>query len=98
MSPLEIFLVALAAVLTAGCVFLLVAWRRSRAAQVVALAARARFVDSQHMAAETAVAAERMRILREMHDVIAHSLAIMIARRTAAAMSSPTLLRPAGRS
>ena len=80
MSPLELFLAGLAAVLAAGCVLLFVAWRRSQAAQAVALAARARFLASQHLAAETAVAAERMRILREMHDVIAHSLAIMIAQ------------------
>ena len=37
-------------------------------------------MDAQQRAAELAVAAERIRILREMHDVIAHSLAIMIAQ------------------
>ena len=80
MSPPEPLLAVLAAALATGCVILIVALRRSRAAHAVALAARARILDSQHLAAETAVAAERIRILREMHDVIAHSLAIMIAQ------------------
>ncbi len=80
MTPLEIALVALAAVLAVGCVALLVAHQRTRAELASARAARVRAVDAQQRAAELAVAAERMRILREMHDVIAHSLAIMIAQ------------------
>jgi signal transduction histidine kinase len=80
MSPLDLALAGLAVLLAAGCVVLLLAYRSSRAAQAVALAARARVLDAQQVAAEAAVAAERMRILREMHDVIAHSLAIMIAQ------------------
>jgi signal transduction histidine kinase len=80
MTSLDFALVALATVLAAGCVVLFVAYRRSLAAQATALAARAKVLDSQLLAAEAAVTAERMRILREMHDVIAHSLAIMIAQ------------------
>lgn len=59
---------------------LVVAYRRAEAARRSAQAARATAVSAQHKAAELAVAAERMRIVREMHDVIAHSLAIMIAQ------------------
>ncbi len=80
MTPLEIALLALVAALAAGCVLLRVAHRRVRRERDAALAARASAVDAQLRAAELAVAAERMRILREMHDVIAHSLAIMIAQ------------------
>jgi signal transduction histidine kinase len=80
MLALVLTLAAIAAVLAAACVFLFVENRRSRAALVVAQAARARVLNSQNLAAEAAVAAERIRILREMHDVIAHSLAIMIAQ------------------
>lgn len=80
MTALALALTVLAVVLVAVCVVLLVENRRSRAALVVAQTARARVLDSQNLAAEAAVAAERIRILREMHDVIAHSLAIMIAQ------------------
>ncbi len=80
MSPLDVVLAALAVLLAAGCVILLLAHRRARAELAVALAARASALNAQRLAAEAAVAAERIRILREMHDVIAHSLAIMIAQ------------------
>ena len=80
MTLLEIALAVLAAGLAAGCVALGIAYRRLRRERDVALAARASAEDAQNRAAELAVAAERMRILREMHDVIAHSLAIMIAQ------------------
>jgi signal transduction histidine kinase len=59
---------------------LLVLLQRSQRARRWALASRASAVESQQRTAELAVAAERLRILREMHDVIAHSLAIMIAQ------------------
>lgn len=58
----------------------LVLLRRARNERTHALASRAAAVDAQQRVAELAVAAERLRILREMHDVIAHSLAIMIAQ------------------
>ena len=80
MLALDLALAAIAAVLAGACVFLFVENRRARAALGVAHAARARVLDRQNLAAEAAVAAERIRILREMHDVIAHSLAIMIAQ------------------
>ncbi len=80
MSPLEIVLAALAVVLAGACVALFVVQQRLRRDLAGARAARASAVDAQQRASELAVAAERMRILREMHDVIAHSLAIMIAQ------------------
>ncbi|HEY3339093.1 MAG TPA: histidine kinase [Propionicimonas sp.] len=80
MIVLALVLAAIAVVLAAACVVLSFAYRRARAALVLAQAARARVLDRQVLAAEAAVAAERIRILREMHDVIAHSLAIMIAQ------------------
>ena len=80
MSPNEIVLAVLAALAAAGCLALLVVYRRARSALKSALAARASAVSAQQRAAEQAVSAERIRILREMHDVIAHSLAIMIAQ------------------
>lgn len=80
MSPLEWILVAALFASVGGVVVLTLALRRSERGRNRALAARASAVESQHRVAELAVAAERLRILREMHDVIAHSLAIMIAQ------------------
>jgi signal transduction histidine kinase len=80
MAPLDILLTVLAVGLGAACVALLVAYRRSERERGIAVAARDSAVSAHQRAAEIAVSAERMRILREMHDVIAHSLAIMIAQ------------------
>ncbi len=80
MSPLEITLSLLCLALAAAGVWLLLAYRGAETARARASAARATAVDGQQRAAELAVAAERIRIVREMHDVIAHSLAIMIAQ------------------
>jgi len=72
---------AVALVMCTGVIaVLVVALRRAQLARRWALASRASAVESQQRTAELAVAAERLRILREMHDVIAHSLAIMIAQ------------------
>jgi signal transduction histidine kinase len=76
----EIGLTALVVVLAGLSGWLGFALRRAVRERASAVAARASAVDAQLQAAERAVAAERMRILREMHDVIAHSLAIMIAQ------------------
>ncbi|MCC6495838.1 MAG: hypothetical protein IT193_06220 [Propionibacteriaceae bacterium] len=80
MSVLDVVLAVVAGLLAAGCIVLLDAHRRTRAALALAQAARTSALNAQHLAAEAAVAAERIRILREMHDVIAHSLAIMVAQ------------------
>lgn len=80
MSPLEIWLTAVvvALVATAGVGGFL--WWRFRVELGRTRAALARATRSQEQVAELAANAERMRIVREMHDVIAHSLAIMIAQ------------------
>lgn len=62
------------------CAVLLLTIRRTRSALQAAERAQTEAVDAQHRTAELAVAAERIRIVRDMHDVLAHSLAIMIAQ------------------
>lgn len=80
MSAPVVALIILCAALATGCGWLLFAYRRAEAQRRTAVAAQASAMGDQRRAAELAVAAERMRIVREMHDVIAHSLAIMIAQ------------------
>ena len=80
MTPLEWALLVALIASVGGASFLAAALRRSERGRTRALAARASAVESQQRVAELAVSAERLRILREMHDVIAHSLAIMIAQ------------------
>jgi signal transduction histidine kinase len=79
-TGLEVGLALAVAVSVAALAVVLVLLRRTQAERTHALASRAAAVDAQQRVAELAVAAERLRILREMHDVIAHSLAIMIAQ------------------
>ena len=66
--------------LVAALVLLVIALRRSQLERRAALASRAAALDARERVAELAAGKERIRILREMHDVIAHSLAIMIAQ------------------
>ena len=80
LTPLELALTATTVALAGALAWVLVVLRRDRLALGLARAARASAVDAQHRTAELAVAAERIRIVREMHDVLAHSLAIMIAQ------------------
>lgn len=80
MTPLAWAFAGLAAAALALAGYVGVRWRRDRAALRAAHTARASAVDAQRRTAELAVAAERMRIVREMHDILAHSLAIMIAQ------------------
>ncbi|MEU4233620.1 histidine kinase [Nonomuraea sp. NPDC026600] len=57
------------------------ALQRVRRRQVEALAERARLLEIERdQRARLAVLAERTRIAREMHDVVAHSLAVVIAQ------------------
>ncbi len=80
MTPLELVLAGALVVLLVGGAALLVVHRRTRAELRQAHTARSRAVLAQEQAVALAAGAERLRILREMHDVIAHSLAIMIAQ------------------
>lgn len=74
-------LVSLLGLSLAGCAALAWLWRRSsREAKILRAVQEATQTDQHRAQVEAAVAAERTRILREMHDVIAHSLAIMIAQ------------------
>ena len=56
-------------------------WRRTRRAYVESLVDRAaRAEHEREQQAEIATAAERARIARELHDVVAHSLSVIIAQ------------------
>ncbi len=69
-----------------GTMLVLTVWafafaRRSRLTTVQALEDRARQLETEHeQLARLAAAAERTRIAREMHDIVAHSLSVMIAQ------------------
>ncbi|MCA0251367.1 MAG: histidine kinase [Actinobacteria bacterium] len=71
----------LLALALAGCAVLAVLWQRARR-EGARLQAEQQTALTEHdqNQVDIAVAAERTRILREMHDVIAHSLAIMVAQ------------------
>ena len=82
---------------TLACL-VLIAWttgllHRARRGRTLALAERARLLESQREQHEQlAVLAERNRIARDMHDIVAHSLAVVIAQADGgryAAGSSP---------
>lgn len=78
---MTLLLAVLLALAVAGCAALAVLWRRS-SQEVRRLQAERQAIRTEHNQnqVDAAVAAERTRILREMHDVIAHSLAIMVAQ------------------
>ena len=74
-------LIVALAVALGWCAAFAVLWRRARREADHLLASQAAALTRQHHSqVDAAVAAERTRILREMHDVIAHSLAIMVAQ------------------
>ncbi|MEE6287573.1 sensor histidine kinase [Georgenia sp. MJ173] len=84
-------------VYTAGLigVLCLLAWalgllRRSRLAHTETLAERARRLEIERdQQAQIATAAERSRIAREMHDVVAHSLSVVIAQADGGRYAAP---------
>lgn len=80
MTALEVWLTIALVLLLGAAVALLIAYRRAQLTKRAALASQAAALASQQRFAEVAVSTERLRIVREMHDVIAHSLAIMIAQ------------------
>ena len=62
------------------------AWRRSRRAQVAALQERNRLLALERdQQAAVGAARERTRIARELHDVVAHSLSVMVVQADGAA-------------
>lgn len=68
-----------AAVLLAALVALLLAWTAGALVRT-ALTARANHLAQERAEADAAVEAERVRIARDMHDVVAHSLAVVVAQ------------------
>lgn len=64
-----------------ACAFAFGLVRRSRRAMIVAMRDRAvRLEIERDQQAQIATAAERARIAREMHDIVAHSLSVVIAQ------------------
>jgi signal transduction histidine kinase len=81
----EALVVVVSVTVTAGVLALLAwtlgQWRRTRLAHVRTLEERARGVETEREQLQAlAAAAERARIAREMHDVVAHSLSVVIAQ------------------
>lgn len=89
MSRAELAWAAAAGVLAVVCGLLAIWLVRSQAARRRGRDAAVALVEAQQQASSAAVNAERVRIVREMHDVIAHSLAIMIAQADGGAYSVP---------
>jgi len=86
--PLPVIVIgALAAVVIAA--WSLGRFRRVRADYVIALTERARQAEADRQArVRQAAADERGRIAREMHDVVSHSLAVMVAQAEAGRMAA----------
>lgn len=64
-----------------GCSFAFGLVRRSRRAMITAMRDRAERLEIERdQQAQIATAAERSRIAREMHDIVAHSLSVIIAQ------------------
>lgn len=80
MTPAEIGWLITACVLAVICCGSGLGWWRSATARRRQVADVQALAQAQNRVAAAAVDAERVRIVREMHDVIAHSLAIMIAQ------------------
>jgi signal transduction histidine kinase len=60
-------------------------WARQRRSQLVWATERASLLERErHLAADVAMAEERLRIARELHDVIAHSLSVIAVQASVA--------------
>jgi signal transduction histidine kinase len=90
---------AMVAVVVVGVPVLLGLWVGARRALVESLRDRAeRLQERQHLEAERARAQERARIAREMHDVVAHRVSLMVLHAGAleVARGDPEVARQAG--
>jgi signal transduction histidine kinase len=67
-----------------GLVFLLGLAMRVRQARTAALEARAKALEEEHERAREGAAEERRRIAHELHDIVAHSLGVMVLQAGAA--------------
>jgi signal transduction histidine kinase len=80
-SPLNALPVVLLIMALLACAFAFGLVRRSRRTMLVAMRDRAERLEIERdQQAQIATAAERARIAREMHDIVAHSLSVVIAQ------------------
>ncbi|MEU9337209.1 histidine kinase [Streptomyces sp. NPDC048290] len=78
-SPGDAWLTSLAVVLLLAGAWVFGEWVRARRAYIAEFERRAELAESQRLAlARVAVAEERARIAREIHDVLAHSVSVMV--------------------
>ena len=82
-SPLDVVASTVVSTLLAAA---LGAWRRSRRAELAALEERSRLLALERdQQAAVGAAIERARIARELHDVVAHSLSVIVVQADGAA-------------
>jgi signal transduction histidine kinase len=80
-SPLSVAPMTVLSLALLGCSFAFGLVRRSRRAMITAMRDRAERLEIERdQQAQIATAAERSRIAREMHDIVAHSLSVIIAQ------------------
>ncbi|WP_067813858.1 sensor histidine kinase [Nocardia inohanensis] len=66
------------------------AWQRARRGELVALAERAALLEStREQRTRLAVLSERTRIARDIHDILAHSLAVIVAQADGGRYAAP---------
>lgn len=80
-SPMSVTPMIILCLALLGCSFAFGLVRRSRRAMITAMRDRAERLEIERdQQAQIATAAERSRIAREMHDIVAHSLSVIIAQ------------------
>jgi len=97
-GPRDAAFIAFVIVLMCVTVFAVALVRRSRRVAIDALVDRARRLEIERdQQARIATAAERARIAREMHDIVAHSLSVIIAQADGGRYAAATDPDAAGR-